>query len=186
MEGDFNTLRDHRTCYLQWSKASCLVLFTRIQWIMYPSWFMVVHVQLFSSSSRWNPSWIFHREPSGNTKIAQFKEVIKTVRNQYLSSEGPERGFRAFFSPCLALCLALCPQTILSDSCLDLDPSTVAVAEHWAKLCTLKHWNDRIPRWWSSNNEASTLRSGGKNKSSTCGVRWAMSDPLSLIFCMLV
>lgn len=53
---------------------------------------MVRHAQPSSSPSTWNPTWIFHREPTGKTKIAQFKEVIKTVHNQYLSLDGPWRG----------------------------------------------------------------------------------------------
>lgn len=50
----------------------------------------------------------FHREPTGKTKIAQFKEVIKTVHNQYLSLDGPWRGFSASPSPHPASRLALC------------------------------------------------------------------------------
>lgn len=50
---------------------------------------MVRHAQLSPSLSTWDPAWIFHRDPTGKTKIAQFKEVIKTVRNQYLSFAGP-------------------------------------------------------------------------------------------------
>lgn len=92
-EGDLTTWRDLWKCCFQWSKASCLVLFTCFQWIMYLLWFMVRHAQPSSSPSMWNPTWIFHREPTGKTKIAQFKEVIKTVRNQYLSLEGPWWGF---------------------------------------------------------------------------------------------
>lgn len=52
-----------------------------------------------SSPSMWKPTWIFHREPTGKTKIAQFKEVIKTVRNQYLSLEGPWWGFSDSLCP---------------------------------------------------------------------------------------
>lgn len=78
---------------------------------------MVRHAQPSSSPSTWNPTWIFHREPTGKTKIAQFKEVIKTVRNQYLSLDGPWWGFSGLPSPHLAPCLALCPPALLIDSC---------------------------------------------------------------------
>lgn len=63
---------------------------------------MVRHAQPSSSPSMWNPTWIFHREATGKTKIAQFKEVIKTVHNQYLSLDGPWWGFSASPSPTLA------------------------------------------------------------------------------------
>lgn len=54
---------------------------------------MVRHAQPSPSPSMWDPTWIFLRDPTGKTKIAQFKEVIKTVRNQYLSLAGPWWGF---------------------------------------------------------------------------------------------
>ena len=115
--GDHTTWRDLWKCCFQWSKASCLVLFTCFQWIMYLQWFMVRHAQHSPSPSVWDPTWIFRREPTGKTKIAQFKEVIKTVRNQYLSLGGPWWGFSGSPSPHPAPCLALCPRALLIDSC---------------------------------------------------------------------
>lgn len=104
-------------CCFQWSRASCLVLFTCFQWIMYLQWFMVRHAQPFPSRSTWDPAWIFHWEPTGKTKIAQFKEVIKTVRNQYLSLAGPRWGFSVSPSPHFAQCLVLCPPARIIDIC---------------------------------------------------------------------
>lgn len=93
---------------------------------------MVRHAQPRSSPSMWNPAWIFHREPTGKTKIAQFKEVIKIVRNQYLSLEGPWWGFSDLPTPHTAPCLALCPCAPLIDSCsLPLNkPETGASCSH--------------------------------------------------------
>lgn len=62
---------------------------------------MVRQAQPRSSPSMWSPAWIFHREPTGKSKIAQFKEVIKTVHNQYLSLDGHWWGSSASPSPTL-------------------------------------------------------------------------------------
>lgn len=87
-------------CCFQWSGPSCLVLFTCFQWIMYLRWFMARHAHPSSAASHRDPAWIFHREPTGKSKIAQFKEVIKTVHNQYLSLDGHRWGGEGFgFSP---------------------------------------------------------------------------------------
>lgn len=98
-------------------QASCLVLFTWFQWIMYLQWFMVRRAQPRSSPSMWSPAWIFHREPTGKSKIAQFKEVIKTVHNQYLSLDGHWWGSSASPSPHPAPHPTLCPPALLIDSC---------------------------------------------------------------------
>lgn len=65
----------------------------------------------------WSPAWIFHREPTGKSKIAQFKEVIKTVHNQYLSLDGHWWGSSASPSPHPAPHPTLCPPALLIDSC---------------------------------------------------------------------
>lgn len=78
---------------------------------------MVRHAQPSPSLSMWDPTWIFHREPTGKTKIAQFKEVIKTVHNQYLSLAGPWWGFSVSPSPHPAQCLVLCPPALIIDIC---------------------------------------------------------------------
>lgn len=49
---------------------------------------MARHARPCSAASHWIPAWIFHSEPTGKSEIAQFKEVIKTVHNQYLSLDG--------------------------------------------------------------------------------------------------
>lgn len=116
-EGALSTWKDLWKCCFQWSKASCLVLFTCFQWIMYLQWFMVRHAQHSPSPSLRNPTWILDGEPTGKTKIAQFREVIKTVRNQYLSLERPWWGFSSSPSPHTAPCLAPCPHALLIDSC---------------------------------------------------------------------
>lgn len=60
---------------------------------------------------------LFLRKPTEKTKIAQFKEVIKTVPNQYLSLQRPWWGFSTFPSPPYCPCLALRPLAPLIDSC---------------------------------------------------------------------
>lgn len=126
-EGDLTAWEGLWKRCFQWSKASCLVLFTCFQWIMYLGWFMVRHAQPRPSPSMWNPAWIFHREPTGKTKIAQFKEVIKTVRNQYLSLEGPWWGFSDLPSP------HQCPMSSPMSPC----------SSHWQLFTSVKQTRDR-------------------------------------------
>lgn len=61
---------------------------------------MVRRAQPRFSPSTPRPAWIFHRQPTGRSKIAQFKEVIKTVHNQYLSLDGHTGGgLQAWLAP---------------------------------------------------------------------------------------
>lgn len=126
-------------------QASCLVLFTWFQWIMYLQWFMVRCAQPRSSTSTWIPAWIFHRKPTGKSKIAQFKEVIKTVYNQYLSSDGRRWGSSVSSSPRLAPQPTPCPPAPLIDSCSA--PSNKAAT--WASCSHAGlNWHvSRIIKW---------------------------------------
>lgn len=152
-EGDLATWEDLWKCCFQWSKASCLVLFTCFQWIMYLQWFMVRHAQASSSPSTWNPTWIFPRKPTGKTKIAQFKEVIKTVRNQYLSLEGPWWGFSISPSPHPAPCLALCVPALLTDSC-----SAPSNKPERGASCS-----NSGPKWHVMNNQKAVTRGAAQH-----------------------
>lgn len=78
---------------------------------------MVRRTQPRSSPSMWSPAWIFHREPTGRSKIAQFKEVIKTVHNQYLSLDGHRRGFWSAPPPPAPPHTTPRPHAFLTDSC---------------------------------------------------------------------
>lgn len=92
---------------------------------------MVVHVQLsrfqrvvesymdFFSPPRWS---------CGNTKIAQFKKVIKTVQNQYLSSEVPGEGFR------ISLCLGGRLPANMSHLCLDISTEILKFVKQTKKI----------------------------------------------------
>lgn len=126
-------------------QASCLVLFTWFQWIMYLQWFMVRGAQPCSSPSMWIPAWIFHRKPTGKSKIAQFKEVIKTVHNQYLSSDGHRWGSSVSSSPHLAPHPIPCPPAPLIDSCSA--PSNKAATRASCSHAGLNWHVSRIIKW---------------------------------------